>query len=47
VLVGELQAGNDNPQIRAKLKEYVILGLKTGRIKKADGLELLMQLTEK
>jgi hypothetical protein len=44
ILLGEISAGNDNPQIKAKLKEYLHTGMKLGRISKSEGFEILLKL---
>ena len=37
-------SGNDNKEIKAKLKEYTIFGMKTGRLTKAEAMATLVQL---
>jgi hypothetical protein len=40
ILLGEIEAGNTNPQIKAKLKEHLYTAIKLGRISKNEGFEL-------
>jgi hypothetical protein len=42
---GELYSGNDNPEIRAKLKKYTLELIGIGRISKSRGFEILMALS--
>jgi len=44
ILTGELESGNDNEDLKKKLKEYVHTGLKLGRIKKTEAFDILRQL---
>jgi hypothetical protein len=44
ILLGEISAGNDNPQIKQKLKEYLHIGMKLGRISKSEGFEILLKI---
>jgi hypothetical protein len=44
ILMGELESGNNNPDIKRKLKEYIYTGIKLGRLSKTEGFELLLKL---
>jgi len=44
ILYSQIMSGNDNKEIKAKLKEYTIFGMKTGRLTKAEAMATLVQL---
>jgi hypothetical protein len=44
ILLGEIEAGNDNPQIKSKLKSMIHTAMKLGRISKNEGFEILLKL---
>jgi hypothetical protein len=44
ILHGEYMSGNDSNEIKAKLKQYTIFGMKTGRLTKAEAMATLVQL---
>jgi hypothetical protein len=45
ILCSQIMSGNDNKEIKAKLKEYTLFGMKTGRLHKADAMATLVALT--
>jgi hypothetical protein len=44
ILIGEYDSGNDNPELKRKLKDYLYTAIKLNRISKSEGLELIMKL---
>ena len=44
VLMGEISSGNNNPEVKQQLKQFVYRAVKLGRIKKSEGIELLLQI---
>ena len=44
ILIGEYDSGNDNPELKRKLKDYLYMAIKLNRISKSEGLELIMKL---
>jgi len=44
ILHGEYMSGNNSNEIKAKLKQYTIFGLKTGRLTKSEAMTTLVQL---
>lgn len=44
ILLGEVMAKNDNPQIKSKLRKYIMMGLNEGKISKTNAFNLIMQL---
>jgi hypothetical protein len=45
ILKGEILAGNDNVQLKKKLKDFVIYGMKTNKIKRNEAMEILLHLS--
>jgi len=45
LLKGEYMAGNNNPKVISELRRLVVKMMSDGRIRKAQGLELLMELS--
>jgi hypothetical protein len=45
LLKGELMAGNDNPKIVSELRRLVVKMMSDGRIRKSQGVDLLMELS--
>jgi hypothetical protein len=45
ILVGEYRSGNDNNEVKAKLKEYILYGLNLGKIRRSEALNLLYELS--
>jgi hypothetical protein len=45
ILYGEFMSGNDNKEIKAKLKQYILYGMKTGKLRKSEGMALLIQMS--
>jgi hypothetical protein len=44
VLMGEISSGNNNPEVKQQLKQFVYRAVKLGRLKKSEGIELLLQI---
>jgi hypothetical protein len=44
ILHGEYMSGNNSNEIKSKLKQYTIFGLKTGRLTKTEAMTTLVQL---
>ena len=44
ILIGEYDSGNDNLELKRKLKDYLYTAIKLNRISKSEGLELIMKL---
>ena len=44
ILYSQIMSGNDSKEIKSKLKEYTIYGLKTGRLSKIDATATLALL---
>jgi hypothetical protein len=44
ILRGEVISGNNNQQVMTELRKLVIKFMNTGKIRKNEGLNLLMQL---
>ncbi len=45
LLKGEYMAGNNNPKVISELRRLVVKMMSDGRIKKNQGLDLLMELS--
>jgi hypothetical protein len=45
ILYSQIMSGNDSKEIKAKLKEYTLFGMKTGRLNKAEAMTTLVQLS--
>jgi len=45
LLKGELMAGNDNPKVVSELRRLVVKMMSDGRIRKSQGIDLLMELS--
>ena len=45
ILLGEVQSGNDNPKVKNELKRHVLYAMKHNRMKKSEGLDLLLMLS--
>ena len=44
ILMGEISSGNNNPEVKQQLKQFVYRAIKLGRLKKSEGIELLLQI---
>lgn len=44
ILVGEIESGNDNPELKTKLREYINLAIKLKRLPRNEAYDLLMNL---
>jgi hypothetical protein len=44
ILVGEIESGNDNPELKNKLRQFINLGIKLKRIPRDEALTMLMSL---
>ena len=42
--MGEISSGNNNPEVKQQLKQFVYSAIKLGRLKKSEGIELLLQI---
>jgi hypothetical protein len=45
ILYGEFMSGNDNKEIKSKLKQYILYGMKTGKLRKSEGMQILVQMS--
>ena len=45
ILYSQIMSGNDSKDIKAKLKEYTLFGMKTGRLNKTEAMTTLVQLS--
>jgi hypothetical protein len=45
LLLGEFRSGNDNKELKAKLKEYILYGLNEGKIRKHEAYDTLYELS--
>jgi hypothetical protein len=45
ILLGELRAGNTNPDIKNKLKQYVVESMNSGMLTRREAFQLLYELT--
>ena len=44
ILMGEIDAGNNSPELKNKLKQYIIYAMSIGKISKSLGTNMLFQL---
>ena len=44
VVLGQFQTGNNNPQIKAKLKQYIMKSMESGMIPRRESFKLLFEL---
>jgi len=42
ILMGEISSGNNNPEVKQQWKQFVYRAVKLGRLKKFEGIELLL-----
>jgi hypothetical protein len=45
ILLGEMRAGNNNPDIKNKLKQYVVESMNSGMLTRREAFQLLYELT--
>ena len=45
ILLGQLRAGNTNPDIKNKLKQYVVESMNSGMLTRREAFQLLYELT--
>lgn len=38
-------SGNDNKEIKSKLKQYILYGMKSGKLRKSEGMQILVQMS--
>ncbi len=44
ILLGEIRAGNDNPDLKKQLKKYILVALQEGKLSKSVAFDLMLEL---